>query len=188
LFDNPTGVGLPGAIVGAAADMRVSRRLSGSVIGSYTANFGSLPVSRVANGGNAALPLTTPFPGTYTPGNTIALAVVPRIRISGFFSIDGQYALVHTGADRYDGPFIPPVPTNYEFIGQAEPAAPFGRAAGTAQQLGFGFSYSTIVSPLRGRGAIPFEASFRHLETLAASGGPVPKTMQDQLQLRVFFR
>jgi hypothetical protein len=188
LFDNPTGVGLPGVILGAAIDARLSRRLSGSVIGSYTANFGSLPVSRVANSGDAAFPLTFQSGGTYTPGNVVALAIVPRIRLSGFFSLDGHYALAHTAADRYELPAIAVAPQAPDAIVQSAAVAPWGRAAATAQQVGFGFSYSTIVSPLPSRGAIPFEASFRHLETLSASGGPVPKTVQDQVQLRVFFR
>lgn len=188
LFDNPTGVGLPGAIVGAAIDTRLSRRIYGSLVGSYTANFGSLDVSRVPNAGDAALPLTLPSGGTYTPGNVLALALIPHVRLSGFFSLDGQYALVHTAADRYDAPPSAPEPTPIDALVQAVANAPYGRAAATAQQVGFGFSYSTLVSPLRSRGAIPFEASFRHLETLSASGGPVAKTVQDQLQLRVFFR
>jgi hypothetical protein len=60
--------------------------------------------------------------------------------------------------------------------------------ATTTQQLGFGVSYSTLVGNDRGPGRIPFEASFRHVETISASGGPAYKVFIDQLQLRVFFR
>jgi hypothetical protein len=34
---------------------------------------------------------------------------------------------------------------------------------------------------------LPFEASFSHLETISASGGPVAKTFRDQIELRVYF-
>jgi hypothetical protein len=34
---------------------------------------------------------------------------------------------------------------------------------------------------------LPFEASFTHIETMSASGGPIAKAFRDQVELRVFF-
>jgi hypothetical protein len=66
------------------------------------------------------------------------------------------------------------------------PTTPFGLSSSTAHQIGFGFTYSTIVGPNRAPGAIPFEVSYNHLETLAGSGGPVYKTFRDRVELRVY--
>jgi len=189
LFDNATGYGTFGVIVGAAGDFQISRRFMTSATGSYTKQLGSVDVVRVPNVANNALPLTTPFVGDYRAGDVVTLAVVPRYRLARFFSIDGNYSLMRVGADDY-GIFIPPSvvvpPAGAPPV--VAPIGPYGMAAATSHQLGFGFSYSTLASGDRGPGRLPFEVSFRHLETLAASGGPAPKTSQEQVQLRVFFR
>jgi hypothetical protein len=72
-------------------------------------------------------------------------------------------------------------------VAAAAPVNP-GLPSTTAQQVGFGFTYSTILGRDRGPGRMPFEATFSHLETIAASGGPTPKTSRDQIELRVYFR
>jgi hypothetical protein len=80
--------------------------------------------------------------------------------------------MVRVGADQYTG----------------SGATSAGVAAATAQQLGIGLTYGSIMSLDRGPGRIPFEVSFNHLETIAGSGGPTPKTFVDQIELRVYFR
>ena len=172
LFDNSTGYGQPGIDVGGAGDLRVGR-FAATGLASFTKQLGSIDVARVANPGNALLPLlAAPVSGgTYSAGDVFTLSIIPRYTLARYFAVNGEYQLVHTGADDYS-------------------AAPAGVQAGfataTAQQLGFGFTYSTVASPLRGPGAIPFEVRFSHLETLAGSGGPVPKTFRDQIELRVY--
>lgn len=181
LFDNPTGYGQPGAVVGAAADLRFRRRYMLSGIASYAANFGSVDVSRIPNFQDNFLPLNGPVAGTYSAGNVIMLTLIPRMELARYFSISGEYQLVQTAADTF-------TPT----AGSVDPTVagfttPPGLGSTTAQQIGIGFAYSTESSSDRGPGAVPFEISFRHLETIAGSGGPVPKAFQDQLTARVYF-
>ena len=57
LFDLPTGYGQPGVIVGGATDIRFTRRVTLSAIGSYTAQLGTITVARVPGAGNAIYPL-----------------------------------------------------------------------------------------------------------------------------------
>lgn len=178
-FDIGTGYGQNGIIGGAAVDLRFGDVVSGSVIGSYTAQLGRIDVDRVANTGNNVFPLIEAVPGTFTAGNVTELTVIPRIRLAGYWALTGQYSFLHTDADDYA-----PSPTFSSTLG---PLAPFGLAASTAQQIGFGFTYSTIVGPDRHPGRIPFEVSYRHLETLAGSGGPVNKTISDRVELKVYF-
>jgi hypothetical protein len=181
LFDNPTGYGTFGVILGAAGDLQLNRRVLATAVGSFTKQLGSVEVQRVPHTANNALPFATPVAGTYRAGDVISLAVVPRYRLAGFFTLDGHYALTRIGGDDYTLAGSPSSATE-------GPIAPFGVAAATTHQVGLGFSYSTIPSGDRGPGRLPFEVSFRHVETVSGSGGPTPKTQQDQIQLRVFFR
>ncbi len=185
LFDNATGYGQPGLILGAATDLRFTPRWMLTALGSYTHQFGTVNVTRFANTANAQLPLVAPSPDvTYSAGDVASFTAIPRFRLGGLFSIDGVYTLNHVGGDRYAGP-IPGPPDVLALVGNA--VAPFGLSSVTTQQIGFGFTYSTIFND-RNPGRIPFETSFRHTELISASGGPAVKTFVDQIQLRVFFR
>jgi hypothetical protein len=179
LLDVGTGYGQNGIEIGGAADVQFGRRYSATMSGSYALQLGTIDVTRLANPGNALLPLDVSplnLGGTYTAGNVAAFSIVPRMKVSGYFAITGQYSFVRTGADQY------------ALIGSSGDASPagLGVSSATAQQVGFGLTYSTLVGRDRGPGRLPFEASFNHLETISASGGPVPKTFRDQIELRVY--
>ena len=170
LFDVPTGYGQPGVQVGGAADAIFSRRYSGTAVGSFTKQLGSIDVSRVPNGLNAVFPLSEPAAGTFSAGDVLWLWVEPRIRITGYLTLNAQYMLTHVGADQYT-----PASNGNGLAG-------FGSA--TTQSVGFGFAYSTVgVGGPMGR-ALPVELTFSHLETIAGSGGPKPT--REQIGLRVF--
>jgi hypothetical protein len=170
-FDIGTGYGQPGVVGTAAADVQFGR-LVASVVGSYTLQLGSVDVGAVPNPGNAFFPLGPAVPGSYSAGNVISLSLTPRYRVSGAFSVDGGYTLLHVGADQYSGAGVT--------VGAGLPAT-------TAQQVGFGFTYSSLVAGDRAPGRLPFEVTFSHLETLAASGGSMPKDFRDQVELRVYY-
>jgi hypothetical protein len=181
-FDNGTGYGQNGITGGAAADVQFNRRIVASFTGSYTHQLGTIDVNRVPTVANAVFPLGAGVTGTYSAGDVMTFSFLPRYRLSGYFSINGQYSLVHSAADAYT--LVAPVAGDTTI--RITPVAPFGNASATAQQVGIGFSYSTVVGPDRGPGRLPFEISYSHLETIAASGGPVEKTFRDQIQLRIF--
>lgn len=185
LFDNATGYGQPGAILGAASDIRFTRRAYLTALGSYTMQFGTIDVARAMNAGNALLPLTLPLATTCSAGNEFALTLIPRYRIAGLFTVDGVYSLKHIDAEKYESDLslLDPAPNALGGL----PSRPSGLAAATGHVLGFGFTYSSSFAD-RGPGRIPYEASFRHTETISATGGPVAKMFVDQLQLRVFVR
>jgi hypothetical protein len=185
LFDNSTGYGQPGMILGVAGDVRLTQRVFLTGVGSYTKQFGTIDVTRLPNAQNAAFPLTPPIPGTFSAGDELALTLIPRYRLGGFLSIDGIYSIKHIGADDYaptlTGAVLDPNPA------AGVPTTPYGNAAVTGQIVGIGFSYSSSLNE-RWPGRLPYEASFRHTETIAASGGPLAKTSLDQIQLRVFVK
>lgn len=179
LFDFGTGYGQPGLILGLAGDAQMTPRVSLSGVANYTLQFGTVEVARVPNAANSAYPLQTAVPGTFSAGNVIEISAIPRYRLAGHFMINGQYSLLRTGADTYTLGTIP--------SGALAPSAPYGNASATAQQIGIGFSYSTAGGPEARPGAIPYEVSFSHVETLAGSGGPLAKTFRDAIELRVYF-
>jgi hypothetical protein len=179
LFDVATGYGQNGVIGSVAADLQIAR-LSATATASYTKQLGTISVSRVPGTGDILYPLTIAIPGTYSAGNVVAVSVVPRYRLAGYFALTGQYSMVQTGADQYTMAAVP--------AGVTVPTPPFGIASWTAQQVGVGFTYSTIVRANRAPGGIPFETTFSHLETLTGTGGPLNKTFRDQVELRIYWR
>jgi hypothetical protein len=186
LFDMSTGYGQPGVLLGAAGDVQRGN-FSMTAATTYTMQFGTINVSRLANPGNSALPLDV-FPldsgGTYSAGNVLEVDVVPRYRIANFLAATAHYSLVRTGADQYT---LRPI--RAAVSGEAEASLlGLGAAEATAQQVGIGFTYSTIVGPARYHGRLPVEVTFTHLETIAGTGGPVAKTFRDQIDVRVYIK
>jgi len=181
-FDFGTGYGQNGLEGGAAADVQLNRRLSASAIGSYTLQLGTIDVERVPNAAGLAYPLGRPFRGTFSAGNVLALSILPRFRLAGYFSLNGRFSVLRTGADQY----MLGASSDTASV-QVAPSTPYGATAATAQQIGFGFSYSTVLGPDANPGRIPFEVLFSHLETITASGGPVAKAFREQVELRVYF-
>jgi hypothetical protein len=187
MFDVGTGYGQNGVEAGAAIDLAFGQTLSTTVLGLYTAQLGSIDINRVPNAGGSIYPLAAAFSGTYSAGDVAQLVVTPRIRLAGFLALTGHYSLLRVGADEYalgalTDTSIAPDPLD------VQPTAPFGLAAQTAQQVGMGFTYATNIGRGRGPGAIPVEVLYTHYETISGSGGPVPKTTRDQIELRVYWR
>ena len=187
MFDVATGYGQNGIEGNAAADIWFGNHLAATVLGSYTAQLGSINVNRVPSAGNIIFPLGPALRGTYSAGNVLQASLIPRLRLAGRLALTGQYSFVSVGADKYAlAPLLNPDGT--PFVGEVEgpPVPPFGATATTYQQVGFGFTYSTASGRDRGPGGIPVEVSYNHLETLSATGNPAPKWWRDQVELRVF--
>ena len=174
LFELPTGYGQPGLQIGAAGDAVFNWHYSGTVVGSYTKQIGSVDVSRVPNALNAVFPLSDPARGTYSAGDVFWVSAMPRLKITGFLTFNAQYMFTHIGADQYTP--------------RSNGNGTAGVASSTTQAVGFGFAYSTVgVAGPMGRG-LPVELTFSHLETITGSGGPVAKAMREQIGMRVFLR
>jgi hypothetical protein len=171
MFDIGTGYGQPGVEVGLAADALLPRRLSATVLASYTAQLGSISVSRIPAPASVLLPLTPSAPGTYGAGNVASLSIIPRWRVAGYFVINGEYTLTNVAADDYSPATAGLLP---------------GNAATTTQAIGFGFSYSTVGIGNAVPRTLPYEVTYSHLETMTGTGGPVPNTFRDQITLKVY--
>lgn len=183
LYDIGTGTGQNGVIAGVAADVQTGRWIALTTIGSYTAQIGTVSVgARPAPLGDI-LPLVAPQRGTYTAGNVLSFAAVPRLRVTRYFTLDGVYVLQRQSAAAYTPASAQAADSTLALFAGATPYT-----ATTAHQVGAGFSYSTVAAPDRAPGGIPAEVSFRHVETISGSGGPVAKISQDRIEVKLYYR
>jgi hypothetical protein len=148
-----------------------------TLAGQYTAYFGSAAVDNIGNANYAAAPFGPRAPGTWHAGNVIQLEVTPRFLLSDFIALNGHYTVRQQAADRYE-PLDPAV---------AAAAAPAFDAI-VEQRVGFGFAYSTLAGYARGRSSIPIELIYAHLQTIGASGAPVPSYSREQIELRLYYQ
>ena len=172
-FEVGTGTGQTSADGGALFDLRLGRRLMATLGAQYTSYFTSSGVARLPNSGYALFPLDVPIAGSWREGDAIQVEATPRIGLTDYFTFFGAYTFRHQAASRYTSPDAPTLPL-------------FN--ATTEQRAGLGFGYSTVTRYARGKSSVPIELSFTHLETLAATGGLVPKYSRDQIELRIYYR
>jgi len=114
---------------------------------------------------------------TRSLGTRLELEVAPRLSIGQFFGISAAYLVRRWGVDRYD---------------DSDPAARAPRMSDpavpvrTMHAAAFGASFSTLASYVRGRSRFPAEVIYSHMIPVAGSGGTVPSSTSDRLELRVY--
>ena len=183
----PTGFGPSGALAyevgtgtgqfsvdgGGIFDIGIGSRFMATVGAEYTAFLTSSSVPRMPNSDYALFPLDAPVAGTWREGNALQLQAIPRIRLTSYFTLNGMYMMRHQNASQYTSPNVtePPV-----------------ILATTEQNVGLGFSYSAVARYASGRSPLPIEMTYTHLETVAASGGIVPKYNRDMVEVRIYYR
>lgn len=172
-FEVGTGTGQTSADGGALIDVRLGRRLMATVGAQYTSYFTSSSVARLPNSDYALFPLNVPIAGSWREGDALQLEATPRVSITDYFTFFGAYSLRYQAASKYTSPDAP-VPPLF--------------SATTEHRAGVGFGYSTVTRYARRRSSVPVELSFTHLETIAATGGLVPKYSRDQIELRIYYR
>ena len=64
----------------------------------------------------------------------------------------------------------------------------YSTPATTVQALFFGASYSTMNAFVRGKSRWPLEVIYSHGLVVGASGGVIPATVTDRIELRIYTR
>ena len=172
-FEVGTGTHQTSGDLAAIVDAKFSRRFMTTLAAQYTAYFTNASILRVPNSDYELFPLQAPVPGTWREGNALQLEATPRIQLTNYFTFHGAYAMRHQAAPQYT---------------TTDGSAPPAFDATTEQRVGLGFGYSTVSQYMLGRSNFPFEMFFNHLETIAATGGLVPKYRRDQIELRIYYR
>jgi hypothetical protein len=172
-YEVGTGTGQTSVDAGGILDIGIGNRLVATVGAEYTAYLTSSSVPRMPNSDYALFPLDAPVAGTWREGNALQLQAAPRIRFTDYFTFNGMYMIRHQNASQYTSPDV---------------TAPPVILATTEQNVGLGFSYSAVARYASGRSPLPIEMTYTHLETIAASGGLVPKYNRDMVEVRIYYR
>ena len=114
---------------------------------------------------------------TRSLGTRLELEVAPRLSIGQFFGLSAAYLVRRWGADRYEGS---------DPASQAPLMSDGAMPSRTMHAAAFGASFSTLASYARGRSRVPAEVIYSHTMPVAGSGGTVPSSTSDRLELRVY--
>lgn len=108
-------------------------------------------------------------------GNMVEIEATPRWVFNDFMSIGGQYLYRHKTADTYTA------------SGIALPGLSDGTEL-TEQRVGGGIAFSNAHAVSQGKSKVPFDVSYMHTETISGTGGAVPKLINDQILIRLYWR
>jgi hypothetical protein len=115
-------------------------------------------------------------------GDVMEFEVAPRLALGRYLAIGARYAYLDKAEDRH----------SYAAAGDDATRPPAGlldsATAVSVQELGVGFTYSTVAAHARGLARWPLDVTYQHVETLDASGGYVPDRRRDEVRLRVYLR
>ena len=108
-------------------------------------------------------------------GNLFELEAMPRWVFNDYISVGGQYLYRHKPDD------------GYTVGGLAAPAMGVGTDF-TEQRVGGGIAFSNAHAVSQGKSKLPFDVSYLHSETIRGSGGALPKLINDEILIRLYYR
>jgi hypothetical protein len=123
-------------------------------------------------------------------GNVTEFEVTPRWVFNDFVSISAQYKFRNKAQDKYTGAQFtvgPDSTTGGETI-VISPSTLGIATEFTEHRFGGGFAFSNLQAYQQRQARIPFEVTFLHTQTINGSGGNLPKTFMDQIQIRLYVR
>lgn len=108
-------------------------------------------------------------------GNLFEIEALPRWVFNDYISIGGQYLYRHKPVDTYTsgGVAVPELSVGTDF---------------TEQRVGGGIAFSNAHAVSQGKSRFPFDVSYLHSETIAGSGGGLPKLINDEILIRLYYR
>jgi len=178
-FDVGTGTAGYALNLGLVADFG-SHNLGARIEGGYVRRFPVLRVRRIA------LP-SQPYAYAYREanlsldmGDDLSLSVQPFFRLTPAFALTAGFNYTHQGASSYT------YYRNEDALPGLDPADLAVDSQVDWMSVSGGVTYTSRGISRPGFG-IPVEASWHYGQTVAASGGRVPKTMFTTLSLRLYF-
>jgi hypothetical protein len=108
-------------------------------------------------------------------GNLLEIEALPRWVFNDYLSVGGQYLYRHKPEDSYTvgSTALPALDAGTDF---------------TEQRVGGGIAFSNAHAVSQGKSRIPFDVSYLHSETIRGSGGALPKLINDQILIRLYYR
>ena len=174
LTDAGSGTHVAAVLMRGYADLSLGSHFWMSGIGRFAKTASDSLSIRFAPG--VAFPSASSIIGvSRQTGNVTELDVVPRWVFNDFVSIGGEYLYRRKPADQFTsgGILVPALSAGTEF---------------TEQRVGGGIVFSNAHAVSLGKSRIPFDVSYLHTETIAGTGGAVPKLVNEQILIRLYFR
>ncbi|MEX2181635.1 MAG: hypothetical protein WD771_06300 [Gemmatimonadaceae bacterium] len=122
-----------------------------------------------------------------SPGRMIELEVAPRWQLNEYLALGATWRARDRDADDTSMSDVAAL----DGYGHSEflVTGPLdSRSAWTEQRIGLTFAYSSVAAVARGRARLPMEIAFTHEESVASSGGILPRRFEDRVQVRVYTR
>ena len=182
LTDIGSGTHVGAVLLRGYADLSLGRHFWISGIGRFAKAASDSLSIRFAPG--VAFPSVSSIVGvSRQTGNLAEFDVLPRWVFNDFVSIGGEYLYRHKPADQFTSGGV------NQFTSGG--VAVQGLSAGTEfteQRVGAGIVFSNAHAVSLGKSSIPFDVSYLHTETIAGTGGAVPKLIAEQILIRLYFR
>jgi hypothetical protein len=174
LTDIGSGTHVGAVLLRGYADITMGSHFWFSAIGRYAKATSDSLTIRYAPG--VAFPSASSAVGvTRQLGNLVELEATPRWVFNDYISIGGQYLYRHKPVDAYSvsGVAMPQMGAGTDF---------------TEQRVGGGVAFSNAHAVSLGKSRIPFDVSYLHTETINGSGGALPKLINDEILIRLYYR
>ncbi len=186
LIDVGTGDGQLDIEARATADVVLGRRLWLSAGARYGWQLADETILRIAPPDEPFAPLFTRQLVSRDLGDYLELELAPRAVLSRYFSVGASYLFRHDAEDRHTGTF-----ETTDLSGGSttlDASVLDANTEETSHRLTVGVVYSTWAAYREGRTPIPIELAYLHGETLAGSGGRVPKISTETIRARVYIK
>ena len=188
-FDVPTGDGANALLLRSTTDVIFGRRWWVSATGRLVKPLQDNVVARFpALNDNNLFEAAAVLPGVRQLGTRTELEIAPRYAINSFFGLSMAYGIGHQSGSTITSASNVAAGLASSSTTQTTGVLTNSSLATTVQALQFGVTYSTLTGFVKRHSRWPIEIIYSHGLTLTASGGPVPSTTSDQLQLRVYTR
>ena len=188
-FDQPTGTGADALLLRSATDVTWGRRLWATLVVRTALPLADRQPFRIpATPEDAFVPAYRQQEVGRRLGRELELELSPRYTLGDVLGVWGQYGLRtrqrtrHTGRFTVEGVGANGAPVSFD-------AAVLDEESGAREhRVGFGLTYSTVAPYARRKASLPLEIGWAHFESIAGSGGAVPRLAIDQQQLRIYFQ
>ena len=184
-FDPGTGDGQTDLIGAAHIDLLFGGRFWMTLTGRYVQQMEDQLTMRVGARTEVLLPLLGRTEIDRDLGDIVEFEAAPRIVFGRYISLGARYAYRDKTEDSHEYVVLPPP----EVLALYPSAAILdANTAYTEQELGLGFTFSTLSANAIGLAKLPLEVTYQHVETLESEGAFLPKRARDEIRVRLYLR
>ena len=188
-LDVPTGTGANAVGLRSNTDVLVGSRFWTTLTLRYTAQLPDDQVVRVVDRPERVLaPLYRQQKVRRDLGDFFELEATPRLVLTEWLAVAGQYYFRDKREDRYRGTFLIPDAVTGAGDVRLDASTLNQETLAVEHRVGGGLSLSSVAAFARGRARLPAEITYTLQQTVDGFGGAVPRLTLHQVQLRLYAR